>query len=110
MAKSNFDCSSEKIPIALINARLTLKSFNRWMMFYRTAKEIFEKFELCLCANNETKNYLNKLNVKKVDFVGNIKLATQIKIDKIDNFNEEFLKKKDFGLQQALIPMKIFFV
>ena len=88
----------KKIPIALINARLTLKSFNRWMMFYRTAKEIFEKFELCLCANNETKNYLNKLNVKKVDFVGNIKLATQIKIDKIDNFNEEFLTKKRFWL------------
>ena len=35
-----------KIPIALINARLTSNSFKRWMMFPNTAKKIFNIFPL----------------------------------------------------------------
>ena len=30
-----------KIPIALINGRITSKSFNKWMMFPSVAKKIF---------------------------------------------------------------------
>ena len=52
-----------KIPISLINARLTLKSYKRWMRFPKTAKKIFGAFNLCLTSNNETKNYLNKNQV-----------------------------------------------
>ena len=45
-----------KIPLALINARLTKKTFSRWMRFPNTAKKIFNIFDLCLASNNETKN------------------------------------------------------
>ena len=85
-----------KISIALINARLTSKSFNKWMMFPKTAKEIFEIFDLCLCSNNETKTHLEKLNVKNVYFNGNIKLIKQIDASKIKNINENILLKKKF--------------
>ena len=46
-----------KIPIALINARLTKKSYRRWFSFLSTSKKIFSIFDLCLCANEETKNF-----------------------------------------------------
>ena len=35
-----------KIPIALINARLTSKSFRRWMLFPNVAREIFKIFKI----------------------------------------------------------------
>ena len=56
-------CKRKKIPVALINARITAKSFNRWMFFPKTAKYIFNSFRLCLTSNQETKSFLNKLNV-----------------------------------------------
>ena len=36
--------SQLKIPIALINARITLKSFNKWMLFPNITKKIFGRF------------------------------------------------------------------
>ena len=84
------------IPIGIINARLTLKSFKKWMIFPNTAKSIFNKFDLCLCSNIETKKFLDKLNVKRVYYKGNIKLIGKIDKDKISSVNEKFLLKKRF--------------
>ena len=67
------------ISIALINARLTKKSFSRWSKFPMTAKKIFNKFDLFLCANQETKNYLEKLSAKNIRYFGNIKFFNEIK-------------------------------
>ena len=64
-----------KIPISLINARLTLKSYKRWMRFPKTAKKLFNVFDLFICSNSETKTYLEKLGLKNIYFKGNIKLA-----------------------------------
>ena len=57
-----------KIPIALINARLTTRSFDRWMLFSGVAKKIFKVFNLYLCSNNETKERLEKLNLMVSSF------------------------------------------
>ena len=62
--------SREKIPIILINGRITSRSFNRWMLFPTFAKNIFNKISLALPQNQETIKYLKKLNVKKIKFVG----------------------------------------
>ncbi len=85
-----------KIPIALINARLTYKSFKRWIIFSRAAKKIFQAFDLFICSNSETKNYLEKLKLKNIYFKGNIKLADNVDKEKIKNFNEEILLKSNF--------------
>tara|TARA_Y200000002_G_scaffold376945_1_gene381662 strand:- start:121 stop:1395 length:1275 start_codon:yes stop_codon:yes gene_type:complete len=85
-----------KIPIALINARLTSKSFQKWMIFPKIAKKIFGIFDLCICSNVETKNYFEKLNLKKVYFKGNIKLINQIDASKITNLNHQTLLKRKF--------------
>ena len=50
------------IPLALINARLTPKSFDKWMIFPNEAKKIFRNFDLFICSNLRTKNYLEKLH------------------------------------------------
>ena len=73
----------KKIPIALINARLTKKSFDRWLIFSKTAKAIFGIFDLCLCSNKETRYFLKKFNAKNVVYVGNIKLIDEIDTRKI---------------------------
>lgn len=91
LAAKNLD-----IPIALINARLTLKSFKRWIVFRDTAKYIFKIFSLCLCSNAESKNFLEKLGSRKVYYKGNIKLIE--KIGKNDDFkdNRNYLSDKRF--------------
>ena len=85
-----------KIPIAIINARLTSKSFQRWMIFPKIAKKIFGIFDLCICSNNETKHYFEKLGLKKVYFKGNIKLIDQINVSKIKNLNHQTLLTRRF--------------
>ncbi len=85
-----------KIPIAIINARLTSKSFQRWMIFPKIAKKIFGIFDLCICSNNETKDYFEKLGLKKVYFKGNIKLIDQIDVSKIKNSNHQTLLARKF--------------
>ena len=79
----------KKIPLALINARLTKKSFVRWSVFPKTAKKIFQKFDLCLCSNRETKKFLETLSAKNVRFEGNIKF---IKRSEDWEFNEKNTK------------------
>ncbi len=85
-----------KIPIALLNGRLTLKSSKRWMLFPNTAEFIFRKLNLCLCSNLETKNFLERLNVRKVYYKGNIKLIDKIDQKKIKNTNISYLSNKRF--------------
>ena len=93
-----FNAKKNKIPLALINARITSKTFKRWIKFIDTAKRIFNLFDLCLTSNLETKNYLTKLNAKNIYFNGNIKLINQGNENKIDNINEKSLLKKRFWL------------
>ncbi len=85
-----------KIPLTLINARLTSKTFQKWMKFPETAKKIFNAFDLCLSSNQETKNYLEKLEARNINFYGNIKLVNKIDEHNIQNSNGKFLQKKRF--------------
>ena len=91
-----------KIPIALINARLTAKSFKKWMLFSNVAKKIFGMFDLFLCSNNETKIYLERLNLKNIYYRGNIKLVERIEESEIRNLNQDFLLKKRFWLAASI--------
>jgi len=96
------NAKKRQIPLALINARLTTKTFNRWLRFPKTAKKIFSLFDLCLVSNNETKEYLEKLNVKNIHADGNIKLITEIDQNKITNLNEKFLLSKRFWVAASI--------
>ena len=85
-----------KIPIAIINARLTSKTFSKWMFFSRYAKKIFGIFDLCICSNSETSTFLEQLDAKKIYTLGNLKFINTIDLKKIKNLNEEFLQRNRF--------------
>ena len=78
--------NKKKIPIVLINARITKKSYSRWIKFKNFSKLIFNKYDLCLSSNKETVRYLKKLGAKKVKYFGNLKYSQseneRIEIDK----------------------------
>jgi len=90
------EAQRRRIPIALINARLTSKSFNKWMLFPNIAKKIFGVFDLCMCSNIETKKFLNRLNAKNIHFKGNIKFIDTINSVKIKDVNEDYLTRRRF--------------
>ncbi len=87
-----------KIPIGVINARITAKTFRRWMLFPNTAKRIFSKLSFCLTSNKETKSYLLKLKAKKVKFLGNIKFIDNKINKKLKNINGKFLSSNRYWL------------
>ena len=64
-----------KIPLILLNARLTKKTFKRWMNISFFAKEIFNKITIAYPQNLETKNFLKKIKTKKIIHIGNLKFA-----------------------------------
>ena len=92
------NASKNKIPLAIINARLTSKSFNKWIKFSRSAKKIFGLFDLCLASNFETKKNLEKLGAKNIYFNGNIKLINKLDENKIKNLSEKILLKNRFWI------------
>ena len=63
----------KNIPLLLINARITEKSFKRWNLLKGFAKKIFEKIDLCIASNEQSENYLKTLGAKNVKSYGNLK-------------------------------------
>ncbi len=87
--------NTKKIPTVLINARITKKSFRRWVKFKNFSKLIFNKFTLCLSSNRETANFLKKLGAKNIKYFGNLKYS-QSENEKIEIDNQiiRFISKK----------------
>ncbi len=85
-----------RIPVAILNARITEKSFKKWMILKKTAEKVFRCFKLCLVSNLETKKYFEKLRIKNVYFAGNLKFIDQIDQSKLFNVNEDILINKKF--------------
>ena len=88
---------SNNIPIILMNARITERSFNRWQIFSKFANQVFEKISLALPQNIETLKYLKLLKVRNIRVAGNLKYY-----DQKSNYDEKakLLKNKfkDFKL------------
>tara|TARA_B100000787_G_scaffold163629_1_gene145472 strand:+ start:2598 stop:3860 length:1263 start_codon:yes stop_codon:yes gene_type:complete len=78
----------KNIPLLLLNARITKKSFERWSTFKRFSKSIFNKIDIAYPQNKETLNYLKRLNVSKIRKIGNLKFSENqknnlIQVDKL---------------------------
>jgi len=63
------------LPLVLMNARITDKSFKKWKIFSLSARNIFQKFDICLSSNLKSKNYLKFFGAKNVRFIGNLKFS-----------------------------------
>ena len=124
----------KKIPLILLNSRITKESFNMWQIFPNFANKIFSKISLALPQNLETLKYLKILKVKKIEMPGNLKYygeknnqvnKSKLLKDKFRNFkvwcaasthkNEEILigklhknlKKSEKKLITIIIPRHI---
>ena len=76
------ELEKRKIPIVLLNARITKKTFDKWMKLKNFTNEIFNKISIAYPQNLETKYFLKKLKTNKVKTIGNLKF--------IENDNEKF--------------------
>ncbi len=86
----------KKIPIILLNGRITIKSFKRWNRFKKFSKLIFSKFDLCMSSSLNTKKFLKKLGAKHIEYFGNLKFSESetIKIEISKNIKKFIQNKK----------------
>ena len=87
--------NKEKIPTVLINARITRKSYNKWIKLKNFSKSIFNKFDLCLSSNRETVSFLKKLGAKNIKYFGNLKYSqSENEKIEIDSQTIKFISRK----------------
>jgi 3-deoxy-D-manno-octulosonic-acid transferase len=87
-----FEIKKKKIPLILLNGRITKKSFTRWNYINKHSRKIFEKFDLCLAASKESENYLKILGANNIKNYGNIKF-TNTRLNSFKELDLSFLKK-----------------
>ena len=88
---------SRKIPLVLLNARFTKKTFNRWIKIKSFFKSVLENVTIAYPQNLETRNYLKKMKINNIKLIGNIKFAENNNKfnDKLnESLNSELVKKK----------------
>ena len=102
---------SRKIPLVLLNARLTKKTFTRWIKIKNFSQEIFNKITIAYPQNIETKNFLKKLNTKKIKNIGNLKFAENddVKNNAINNKLKLQFKTKKIWVASSTHPSEEIF-
>ena len=87
------------IPLILLNARITGKTFDRWSKISFFSQSIFSLIDIAYPQNNETKIFLKKLNVGYIKKIGNLKYIDNddLKDNRIDKkLFSQFQKYKTF--------------
>ena len=82
---------NRNIPLILLNARITKKSFNRWNKIKKFSFSIFSLVDKAYSQNLETNYYLKKLRVKNIKSTGNLKFIEH------DSFETNQADKKLFS-------------
>ena len=84
-----------QIKLLLVNARITRKSFERWKIFSKSAKKIFQIFDICLSSSAKSSRYLRLLGAKKIKFIGNLKFTeSENSKNKLNKILKKFLLSK----------------
>jgi 3-deoxy-D-manno-octulosonic-acid transferase len=72
-----FYAKKKDIPIILLNARISPKSFIKWKLLQTTMSQILDCFKLILCQSNESKNYFTYFSNNNVEMFGNLKFIIE---------------------------------
>ena len=92
----------KKIPLVLLNARITKKTFNRWLIFKDFIKSTLNYIKVAYPQNKETKFYLKKLGLKNYSQIGNIKFTEYDDIyQNLDKKLKLQLKNKKFWIASS---------
>ena len=85
------------IPLVLLNARITKKTYKRWLKLKKFSLKVFSQISIAHPQNKETMVYLKKLGVKKIEYIGNLKFFEDKKIslnDMNSKIQNQFKKNK----------------
>jgi len=93
-----FQIKKKNIPLLLINARITKKTYVRWKIIKGFAQKVFEKFDLCIASDKESEEYLKNLGAKNIKNFGNLKFS---------NTKNNFNKKLDSYFYNKIKNRKI---
>jgi 3-deoxy-D-manno-octulosonic-acid transferase len=66
--------SKRRIPMIIVNGRVSERSFRRWRSFQGTAKALLGRFELCLAQSGMDASRFTQLGASQVEVTGNLKL------------------------------------
>ena len=83
--------NEKKIPLILLNARLTKKTFLKWFKLKNFSISVFKNITVAYPQNLETKTYLKKFQTNKIIQLGNLKFTE----DEQENFEQINLKLKN---------------
>lgn len=92
--------SKRKSKIIILNGRMTVKSFERWLIFKKTALKLFKNFDLCCAQSNDSAFFYENLGVKKTIYTGNLKFS--LEPEKSDKNKLKTLKKMVKGRKVLL--------
>ncbi len=83
--------NKKKIPLLLLNARITKKTFNRWHSIKYFSDCIFRNISKAYPQNDETFKYLKKLDIPNIKKIGNLKLVNS-QHGNFNKLNQNLLK------------------
>jgi 3-deoxy-D-manno-octulosonic-acid transferase len=81
--------AKRRLPMVLINARMSQRSFPRWQKFSATIGALLGRFEICLAQSETDAERFSALGSRSVVVTGNLKLDVQappgdaVKLDKL---------------------------
>jgi 3-deoxy-D-manno-octulosonic-acid transferase len=76
--------NKKNTPLLLLNARVTKKTFKKWNYIKSFSNSVFKNISKAYPQNNETFDYLKKLNISKIKIIGNLKF--------VNNKQNKFIK------------------
>ena len=90
------ECKNRNIPLLLINARFSDKSFQYWGYAKKSLIYLLDSFKFIIPQNNKTYNFFKKLGYQDIQFFGNIKHDADILAvnnNKLEKLKESILDK-----------------
>ncbi len=69
-----FETESADIPIALVNGRMSERSYKRWRKSVRVARQLFGRFSIVLAQNKRLGQWFSDLGAPNVIVSGNLKI------------------------------------
>ena len=76
-----FYAKNNNIPIILLNARISNKSFTKWKLIKSSMNRILDCFAIILCQSNESANHFNYFGTNNIKMLGNLKFIVSEDLD-----------------------------
>ena len=89
-----FYAKNNNIPIILLNARISNKSFIKWKLIKNSMNKILNCFDLILSQSNESADYFNYFGNNNIKMLGNLKFVVS------GDFEN---KEENLNLQKRLV-------